>query len=192
MRLLWVAAASLLCSVSAQALPAYTQLNQWFYQGQAITINDLDGFYSGRCFAANRPDHATNAMIGYYTRPISENRGPAFPSTHPETKVITVNAPTKPADYFDDEETFPTRQQEFIFNAKESWSRTSHVQSSPTLWWTVDWEDNGNPDEGHAVVRYGDYFIERWNALIDQEYEGWGFHKRGDTLAMCYYFKKMN
>jgi len=189
MRLLLAVAAALVCSGVAQATPAFTQLQAWYRQGQPITLNELDGFYSGRCFSAGQPDHALSAMIGFYTRTVGENQGPAFPSQHPETKVFTVEAWTKPADYFDNDALFPQLKKEFINEAKNHWRKMSSPSNSPTLSWTNDWEVNGRPDEKHSVVRYNEYFIETWSALLGQDYGDWGFHKAGDTLAMCYYFK---
>ena len=156
-----------------------------------MKLADLDGYYSGRCFANNNPDHADNIMLGFYVRSIGENRGPAFPSPKPETKIMCAQADGA-ADYFDSDERAPQNKREFNDVIKKNWNRISGVNDAKTLSFSTDWEGDGRMDENHSIVRYKDYFIDTWSGLITQDYGGFGYHKAGDTLAMCYFFKKLN
>jgi hypothetical protein len=168
-------------------------LESWFQQGTPLSFAEFKGYYSGRCFSRNDKNKPIAAMIGYFSdNSKHDDAGPGFsePNNPKIGGLADLNLSFAP-NYFDDESKAEAQKNDLISKGLAISERVSHYIETPTLSYTFDWEPNGNPDEKHEFKAYNGYIIDRWSALITQSYGRQGAFKRGDTIFMCYFFKKL-
>lgn len=165
-------------------------LASWYSQGSALTFAQFQGFYSGRCFYAHKQNDPVNTLLGYIDlKKGDDNAGPGFPAGHDYRIAAIVSADVNVN--FDSPDNFSNNKTSWINITTPLLNKFSVVHESPTLSYSFDWEPNGNPDENHQFVTYNSYIVEKWSAMFPQKYGDLGFKKPGETLGMCYYFKKL-
>jgi len=168
-------------------------LESWYNQGSPLTFAEFKGYYSGRCFSRSDKNKPMAAMIGYYSKESkNDDAGPGFnePNQPKIGGLLDFNSASSPT-YFDDEANAETRKNELTSRNAAIYDNVSKYSESPTLSFTVDWEPNGNPDEKHELKAYKGYIVDRWTAQYRQKYGNHGVLNPGDTLFMCYFFKKL-
>lgn len=177
--------------ISATTSSRFNTVLSWFSQGHAMRFADFKGFHAGRCFARNNQDKPLAAMIGYYQERTSSDAGPGFIEQNPpKIQGLLGNYAIAP-EFFDNEASFERNKADFNLKVPAVFAKTSNYVEYPTLSFTFDWENNGNPDERHEFVTYQNYIIQKWTAAFPQKYGDFGRLTPGDVIYMCYYFKKL-
>ncbi len=182
----------------------FASLAQMYEQGELVSIDEIQGWHSGRCFSVEAQNKATNALMAKTVVKTGNDEGPAFPSPELNYIIVGVHFDSEykalPAHYFDhydgnaDSENFNS-----IINTAISSGNTSSVKSvdiQEPIQWSLDVEKNGRLDVLYKVKKNGEYIVIQGTNLIKNNSlysEALGKVIKHDIgpVNYCYFFKKI-
>ena len=161
-----------------------------FENGQNVSYEEVEGFYSGRCYGMGRPNKAFAGAIGIYESDQYSDHGPKFSELDRRIFVVPAGDDTRPG-FFDNvgawllrsgmdkypgkytnlEDYRGTIASRFIFKGKEN------------ILWPVKKSGNFLISVGIALKSY--------NALPPDQRKVSLRFEEGDILMACYFFKKL-
>lgn len=170
-------------------------LLNWFKVGQPIRLEELKGFYSGRCFNVDQKNTPRNIFLGYLERSETGDAGPGFPDDR-VLKFAALIRGSAEASYFDNNSKFLENRADFVSKFNKVWKYVSVPSEDPTLNYTIDLDPRGSPDEKVVFKRYDGYILSTTISLSGGVEENpWTrrklSRKPGFPSTVCYLFKKL-
>ena len=154
-------------------------LIEWFEQGDDLTYEAAEGFYSGRCYKVEKPNEPRNSLLAIYQKTVDYGHGPAFPA-NVERKMIHVYRRDSTPDYYDSMTASDAMRQSDQF-----WSVASLLaDTSPTL---TALSANDPIQRTVQTKVYEDYFI----SLITDQTLGDEANQSITHSFACYYFTQL-
>ncbi|MCH2535144.1 MAG: hypothetical protein MK008_11940 [Bdellovibrionales bacterium] len=160
------------------AFDYFSTIKQWFEEGHNVRFEEIEGFYSGRCYredARNKPDHG---VLGVYKKKQNYDHGPAFPDIYIKKLVAAKKESQYSRDSFDD---YTSGM------AKKTLDNIFWQKSSPIIdyYGTVS-SYKVNSNNILAVRRYNNYYV--LAGIVGETTEDF---KKGYIWEVCYFFKKL-
>ncbi len=182
----------------------FLSLSNWYAEAANVSMEQLYGWSSGRCYNQDLPNLAINGLMAYVTVTPENNEGPAFPAPVKEYIILGTHhnesGKALPSDYFDNYDSIndPESIDGFLKQsvAGGQFSQAKVQDANSTVEWYADIEKNGNLDIKASVKKHGEYFVVEVSNLIKNnpiysESSGKVIKHKVGPIAYCYYFRKI-
>lgn len=160
----------------------YETLNSYFSLGQLPTESEMNGWWSGRCYAKSAPNAPAGLLLigaSTYQTPMGQD-GPLFPP-QPVFLMALVGSFENPATRFDN----ITSSDRILVEQFVQSSEFRGLRATPISGSMVSHNDTGNLS--FVVRKYQNYFLAQAVAIRDSDNT-----KAGEIYSSCYFFNKVN
>lgn len=160
----------------------FERLRAYYDQATEPTVEDLSGWYTGRCYQVSDQNRSLSQLLVGESREIPQNpqdHGPLFPPTT-EFKIMLIIYPSQPANFYDNlTDEIVQEVQSLIENNLSKITVATHVDGALASQYSEG-------DLEYRIRKSGNFLFSKLVLLRDISN-----YKAGDTAFFCYYFKKV-
>ncbi len=172
-------------SVFNDDLDIFSELKSWFDNGENVSFEEVEGFYSGRCYNTQHRSTPGNSLLGIYKKEIDNDNGPAFPPFYIK-RIVEGGRADEAANFYDEFEGVKSELENI-------WDEHSDIEDYEG---TISSTLGATPDSSKLVIkRAGEYlvlgYIAQSDAKINPRLGGVFNVSSGEFWLACYYFKKL-